>query len=169
MAQQWHVCRALPVWDGLWCARAGWARPTSHTNSKRFYVIYNTCLRFAARPRGPGWAHKSHTKSSRSCYVRYFVWVCGAPALAGPGPQVTQQVNDQFVFTILVFGLRCARAYRAWPRSHTTNPRLASTYYMFFQFAVHPRGPGRSDPHPPTVQAPERTNRVSIGYRLGID
>ena len=71
----------------LRCARAGRARPTSHTTSQRSGVMYHTCLRFAVRPRVPGPAQKSHNKSTHSNYLLYVLSVRGAPARAGPvGP-----------------------------------------------------------------------------------
>ena len=56
----------------LRCPRAARVRPRNRTKNQRLAVIYNTCLRFAVLPRGPGPAQKSHKKSTINCYLQYF-------------------------------------------------------------------------------------------------
>ena len=137
---------------GLRCARADRTRSTSHIKSQRLIVIDNTVLRFAVRPCGLGLAPKPHTKSTISCYLLFVSSVCGASIWAGPGPQAIQQVNDQQLFTIHFSSLRCARAGRTQPTSHTASQRLLVIYEIVLRFAVRPCGPAPAH-KPHTVNA----------------
>ena len=98
--------------------------------------------RFVVRPRGLGPAHKPHKQLTILCDLQYLSTVCGAPARARLGPQITHKVIEKLLCTILCLGLRCARAGRARPTSHTTSQRSVCIYNTSLRLAVRPRVPG---------------------------
>ena len=112
--------------------------------------MYN--ILFAVRPCGPDPAHKP--KSTRSCYLQYISLVCGTPVRAH---KPHTNVNELLLFTILVLGLRCARAGETRPARYTKRQRLAVIDNICLRFAVRPCRP---------VPAHKPHNNSTINYYM---